>query len=356
MSHFSVLVIGAHPDNQLAPFHEFECTGKDDEFVVDVDKTDELRKEYETRTEKRVRAPDGTVHSFFTEKGDWDIRFSKPDPENAVFKSLDRRVKFIPEGHEEIEVPTKDVMTFAQFIEDWSGLKSVPYTSAPNAEDHKYGYVLLDAKGDVIKAIDRTNPNAKWDWYQIGGRYTGKLKLKEGRPGRTGKPGLMTEPADPGFVDQAFKNAIDFKGMQDKGEAEHRARHKRFMELLGSNPMPRLWKDVRAANPGNIDAARDAYNSQSGLKAVREDRDFFWYDDVAEEFSCSEEEYAQRGRQRAIATYAVVKDGKWYQRGEMGWFGIAHDEKDESEWDAEVAKMLDALPGDTLLTLVDCHI
>ena len=35
MSHFTVLVIGENIDQQLAPFHEFECTGTNDEFVKD---------------------------------------------------------------------------------------------------------------------------------------------------------------------------------------------------------------------------------------------------------------------------------------------------------------------------------
>ena len=31
MSHYTVLVIGDDPEKQLAPFHEFGCTGIDDE-------------------------------------------------------------------------------------------------------------------------------------------------------------------------------------------------------------------------------------------------------------------------------------------------------------------------------------
>ena len=38
MSHFTVMVVGDDVDYQLAPFHEFECTGVDDEFVQNIDK------------------------------------------------------------------------------------------------------------------------------------------------------------------------------------------------------------------------------------------------------------------------------------------------------------------------------
>jgi hypothetical protein len=53
MSHFSLLVItnGARAPTQdslhkvLLPWHEYECTGYED-YVVDVDVTDEVREEF----------------------------------------------------------------------------------------------------------------------------------------------------------------------------------------------------------------------------------------------------------------------------------------------------------------------
>jgi hypothetical protein len=43
MSHFSVLVIGENPERQLAPYHEFECTGTNDQYVEDVNITAEVK-------------------------------------------------------------------------------------------------------------------------------------------------------------------------------------------------------------------------------------------------------------------------------------------------------------------------
>ena len=48
MSHFAVLVITEQEpiddvlSAALQPFHEYECTGIDDKYVVDVDVTDEV--------------------------------------------------------------------------------------------------------------------------------------------------------------------------------------------------------------------------------------------------------------------------------------------------------------------------
>ena len=69
MTHFTVLVVGPNPEQQLAPFHEFECTGKNDQYVQNVDVTEELRGEFASSTENCLRAPDGTLHNFFDEKG-----------------------------------------------------------------------------------------------------------------------------------------------------------------------------------------------------------------------------------------------------------------------------------------------
>jgi len=45
-----------------------------------------------------------------------------------------------------------------------------------------------------------------------------------------------------------------------------------------------------------------------------------------------------------------------YAKGEMGWWGLSTDEKDEGKWSEEMTRLYDDLPPDTMLTLVDCHI
>ena len=57
-----------------------------------------------------------------------------------------------------------------------------------------------------------------------------------------------------------------------------------------------------------------------------------------------------------ISAFAVVKDGKWYERGKMGWFAVVSYENDKDVWIEEVEQLLASLPPDTLLTMYDCHI
>lgn len=54
--------------------------------------------------------------------------------------------------------------------------------------------------------------------------------------------------------------------------------------------------------------------------------------------------------------YALITpDGEWLERGEMGWFGMAANEKDKDSWDEQVWKILEKYQ-DYLIVGVDCHI
>ena len=87
---------------------------------------------------------------------------------------------------------------------------------------------------------------------------------------------------------------------------------------------------------------------------LRKNEETSWYD--ADDYLCSREVFILRSRNAAFSTFAVVKDGKWYERGEMGWWGVVRDEKDADEWYTQFASLVDSLPGDTVMTVVDCHI
>ena len=63
--------------------------------------------------------------------------------------------------------------------------------------------------------------------------------------------------------------------------------------------------------------------------------------------------YKFRGEQ-AVTTFAVLKDGKWMQRGSMGWWGMVSDEKDN--WYEEFTDILSSIPDNKHITIVDCHI
>ena len=169
MSHFAIIVIGNNPEEQLAAYHEFECTGINNEFVQEIDVTQETKEDY-----KR----------------------NKKDYKNAK-----------------------------EFLQDYYGRRTVESEKEVNIEgEQKYGYAILNKNGSIKKVIKRTNPNAKWDWYVLGGRWTGFFKkINEHVAAEVGRPGLMTEQAQDGYGDQLRKSDIDFEFMEN--ESAKKASH-----------------------------------------------------------------------------------------------------------------------------------
>lgn len=307
MSHFTVLVVGSNPEHQLAPYHEFECTGTNDEYVQDIDVTEE------TRTDFGKHAEPG--------------------------------------------------QSFLEFCESWCGKEPVPFGEEPDIEGkHKYGYVIVDEHGAGLKVIDRTNPNAKWDWYVVGGRWTGFFKVKEQAlaAGRfnVGRPGIMTEAPEEGYADQCLKGDIDFEFMREKARREAVEKANAYYSWRDKFPDFESWERVRdRIGTDKIDEARKFYHDQPGRKELDEACGSTWFGpDWPEIFKDGQEKYIERQMASSFATFAVLKDGEWYERGSMGWWGCVSDEKDQDAWHQQIYDLIKDLPDDTLLTVVDCHI
>lgn len=143
------------------------------------------------------------------------------------------------------------------------------------------------------------NPNAKWDWFEIGGRWSNDLITKSGQR-----------------VDQAAKKNIDFEEIDiDRALAAKQSWEKFISEE----------KDI------NDNFARYLYGVKDGD---------------------NEEKYVVR--ESSFRTYAVVKDGKWYAKGDMGWFGCSDNEKDN--WNEIFDDLIRSADDDSIFTIVDCHI
>lgn len=393
MSHFGVLVVGGDPKKQLAPFHEFECTGLDDEYVQSIDQTADARREYESHKETRYQDPEGKLHDpwqdhFYrdfsaeerikhgnpmgTGSGD-GISWSSQEWKDG--RGYRAKVHFVPEGWTEVTVPTSSVESFATFVEGWYGHKTVNHGAVPDvADEHKYGWVQLDENGQVVQVIDRTNPNKHWDWWQIGGRYNGFYKLKgeamATAVGVVGAPGLNSMDEDyetpgPDRADQCRKRDIDFPAMEAESMQKAEERYNLFALVTRGCPPHKAWTEVQQAYAtGATDAdgepvvnwepARKEYDAQPAVKALRANKETFWFN--PDEFLIGREGYIDRGRRNSGVLYAVVKDGQWYERGSMGWWGMSSNEKNLVDWQNEFYELVQGLPDDTLLTVVDCHI
>jgi hypothetical protein len=84
--------------------------------------------------------------------------------------------------------------------------------------------------------------------------------------------------------------------------------------------------------------------------------DYIFWDGSPQDYLIPREAFIEAAGDRACVTFAVVKDGQWYERGEMCMFAFVHNEMDQAEWNRQFHKMIDSLPDDAMLTVVDCHI
>jgi hypothetical protein len=294
MSHFTVMIIGKDPEEQLKPY--------DENIVV------------------------------------------KPKHVSVVSeKEKKEMIKYYKKNG--IEYPTFDEL-YKEKGMDWNGDS---YRKHKNGEWHKYSTY---------------NPNSKWDWYQLGGRWTDFLKLKKGASGMKGDPSLVMDDfrSKEGYADMAYKKDIDFKKMRDDAGKEAGKLYDKAMKILKGLPPIEEWDTIRKRHTKNdtdmskIDDARKEYNNQPRVKKMKGNHKIFGYFNSPEKFSISREQYVQNARNAAISTFAIIKDGVWYEKGTMGWWGMVSDETDDDEWNKQVSDMLDSVPDDTLISIYDCHI
>jgi hypothetical protein len=193
------------------------------------------------------------------------------------------------------------------------------------------------------------NEDSKWDWYCIGGRWAGFLRLKN--------------PNQVIHGDQALKGEIDFEGMKDEAGEEARETYEKAANAFGG-VIPTLdysWNTiVEEKDPifvgMEIDKKRNFYHNQPAMLEAKKHTDvlghFFDFDD----YQCTLEEFVERARNNALSTYAYVKDGEWIGKGDMGWWGMSSNDEDQNVWNGKMVKLLEELPDDTLITIMDCHI
>lgn len=168
MSHFSVMVITPTlpNDEELAlimqPWHEYESTGILDEYVQQIDITEEAMKEYlkyETTFLLNMKTYD--YEDWYGADGSFRKGFYEVDEYN-------RKTQKTPKGYKEVTKLYREVKSFEDFLKYWYGATTSPSNS---------NYYTISELGSVGKVFKRTNPNAKWDWWQIGGRWSGMLEV-----------------------------------------------------------------------------------------------------------------------------------------------------------------------------------
>lgn len=149
--------------------------------------------------------------------------------------------------------------------------------------------------GPEGEVYSERNPDAKWDWYVIGGRWAGYWIVH------------------PKGDEAAALSAPAWQG--------------RMFPLSGADLEYAQRMDARAGT--RVDVAR------------KMDIDF-------------ENPDINGGH---LETFAFLdSDGEWHEKGDMGWFGISHGDKEQDVWNEEYRALVAKESDNAWFVLVDFHI
>lgn len=309
-------------------------------------------------------------------------------------------MKYYREKHPRLGEATFDDM-YAEFGEDWDG-----------------GRCRKNANGEW-EVFSTYNPNSKWDWYTIGGRWRDYFMLKNSNPRfqslleslglsmgevealsnlknknlakfhstvakyKGKEESIKTlislantiEQNEVKYADTARKKDIDFVGMQNARREEALKHFDIVASCFEGNVIPKLeltWDEciAKATKKGevNYDVARSIYRGQEAMqildrvsasdeltKEQKESITSFWGFDLSA-YNCTREEYGQKAFDSAVVSYSVVYKGQWYEKGKMGWWGVSTGDMPQEEWNAKFMELLNQVGDDEQISLVDCHI
>lgn len=385
MSHFTVAVVTKTlPDEEmltkaLAPYREFECSGEVDEYVKEIDITEKAHSEYTERIEtvnvsesgEKVSAYDDRFYRPLTpeevEKYGRTIMGTGGDGVNSWHsrdwddgKGYSTRMLYVPEGWTRAEMKTAEVKSFRDFIEGWYEYTEIKPGKKPDLHgDEKYGWVELDDAGNVLRVVKRTIPESKWDWWVVGGRWSGMLKLKQG-PSEGAWNGRRSvfdnETPKKGCYDSARKGLIDFDTIRMEARINAGLKYDKVRAAIDAHLENFVgWEDLLNSKTEDekkdMPSIRTFYHSQPAVKAFREVDDAWG---GVEEYLVSRDAYTQKAEDDAFCTFALLDENGWHQRGNMHMFAVVSDEN--AEWNNTFRKYIDELDENSWITIVDCHV
>ena len=201
---------------------------------------------------------------------------------------------------EDLEVEEYPLFTRDQAIAE--GKKIWPHKT----DEECWGLMAEGCRTDRSGTIYSTsNPNGKWDWYVVGGRWSNILRLKNGTRANV-----------------ARLKDIDFSSDETKIQ-EARQFWEKWVEGDASEGEKILapWETPEYFKRGYLD----------------------------------KEDFARRSQ--LFSTYAVItSDGEWHECGKAGWW-MMRDEDAEAvrKWEDGYLDLLKNESPNSWITIVDCH-
>lgn len=190
------------------------------------------------------------------------------------------------------------------------------------------------------------NPNAQWDWYEIGGRWSGELFVPENVPEYLHAEGVLRDPERSieticnGLrrVSGARMRDICWDALRNQTRAElaenYALRQKAFASETDLPCTTRLEKNGLHDLSGTLLLAQgeslDAYLTRMGA--------------------------GKTDRILPPVSAFLDRDGEWHDREDCCVLAASTPDDKRKAWCAECLALLDVLQPDDALVVVDCHI
>lgn len=365
MSHFTVAVrlpgslsldeVSSEVDAMLRPYYE-QGDAKDD-FMEFEDKTDEIKAEFETGEVEQVRVYDKLyfswdrelipfVNAYRTINGETPLEVWSQPSEKDVLAA----------GAKLVTITYKEKYgTFESFAKEYYGLTA--------NKEGQYGHW--------------SNPNAKWDWFQIGGRWAGHWPAKTGAETSSGKRSWVNEG------EEIPSNQVDIIRIEDidfaKNGAETDKRVQKFLadydKFFNTGETPEgddPFYGVRhtALSLGLVNCLNEDEITEEQRATCKLDpwpRNRWFKNDAGKAIPRydviaplpSDVKFIEfvRNQFNELRTYAYLDENGWVEPGKMGWFGMsAATAETREEYSKGFIEWLKSGDQNDWVVCVDCHI
>lgn len=214
------------------------------------------------------------------------------------------------------------------FLSDWEGGRAVRRPG--------------DDGNDVFDVYRTYNPDSKWDWWTVGGRWSGSL------PGAQGEDIVKVASLADATEEEVSRQEARFRGI-----------YREFLAATEGLERPTLLPHEMAEKQGvAVEQARENYSALPWVRAadgVAKKHELggvftpwahlFWTD--------TEAEFLAEHAAPDVPFAYIDQNGEWKSPEDMGWFGVSSKTSSHAEYVKGYRKARDA---STWLAVVDCHI
>lgn len=310
--HYSVIVVGENIDKQLEPFNS------------DCDPYDSKTAKYLEFTTYNDTETAEVIQGFVDDIKSGDIEG------NNIFKYAKETLGYVVNDEDLITEPP-EYYTKKAFSIHTKYKGKVP--DGVSLEGIKFGYL--------------SNPKSFWDWYQIGGRYTSRLKLKKGKQGTTGSTGVkwmmpfetLDRHKKEEYCDCAKIGDIDWEAMEKEHYEEIERRYTKFIRAYMKSKKIKTSVFTEGGFPEDFNPY-----GEYGVSSVEESR---FVPPTKEQFI---------KKRPFIYSYGILCDGVYYHREDTHYKDTYEQlTQNAQDWAHKTKEIFKNLDPDTIITVVDCH-